>query len=41
MIGIVSQGLAANQAIGMSPQLKPNLREFSSIANVNYRCESA
>ena len=36
VIGIVSQGLAADQAMGMSPQLKANLREFSWIANVNY-----
>ena len=34
MIGIVSQGLAADQALGMSPQLKANLREFNWIANV-------
>jgi tripartite-type tricarboxylate transporter receptor subunit TctC len=34
VIGIVSQGLAADQALGMSPQLKANLREFNWIANV-------
>ena len=34
VIGIVSQGLAADQALGQSPQLKANLREFSWIANV-------
>ena len=36
VIGIVSQGLAADQALGMSPQLKANLREFNWLANVNY-----
>ena len=36
VIGIVSQGLAADQALGMSPQLKANLREFSWLANVIY-----
>ena len=36
VIGIVSQGLAVDQALGMSPQLKANLREFGWIANVNY-----
>ena len=36
VIGIVSQGLAADQALGMSPQLKANLREFGWIANVVY-----
>jgi hypothetical protein len=36
VIGIVSQGLAADQALGMSPQLKANLREFGWLANVNY-----
>jgi tripartite-type tricarboxylate transporter receptor subunit TctC len=34
VIGIVSQGLAADQALGMSPQLKADLREFNWIANV-------
>jgi tripartite-type tricarboxylate transporter receptor subunit TctC len=34
VIGIVSQGLAADQALGISPQLKANLREFNWIANV-------
>ncbi len=34
VIGIVSQGLAADQALGLSPQLKANLREFGWIANV-------
>src|SRR6187200_3438532 len=34
VIGIVSQGLAADQALGMSPQLKANLREFGWLANV-------
>jgi tripartite-type tricarboxylate transporter receptor subunit TctC len=36
VIGIVSQGLAADQALGQSPQLKANLREFNWIANVVY-----
>jgi tripartite-type tricarboxylate transporter receptor subunit TctC len=36
VIGIVSQGLAADQALGMSPQLKADLREFHWIANVVY-----
>jgi len=36
VIGIVSQGLAMDQALGMSPQLKANLREFNWIANVVY-----
>ena len=36
VIGIVSQGLAADQALGMSPQLKADLREFNWIANVVY-----
>ena len=35
VIGIVSQGLAADQALGMSPQLKADLREFNWIANVD------
>jgi len=34
VIGIVSQGLAVDQALGMSPQLKADLREFNWIANV-------
>jgi tripartite-type tricarboxylate transporter receptor subunit TctC len=34
VIGIVSQGLAADQALGQSPQLKANLREFNWIANI-------
>jgi tripartite-type tricarboxylate transporter receptor subunit TctC len=34
VIGIVSQGLAADQALAQSPQLKANLREFNWIANV-------
>src|SRR5437868_4760940 len=34
VIGIVSQGLAADQALGMSPQLKADLREFNWIANL-------
>ena len=34
VIGIVSQGLAADQALGMSPQLKADLCEFNWIANV-------
>ncbi len=34
VIGIVSQGLAADQALGQSPQLKANLREFNWIANL-------
>jgi len=36
VIGIVSQGLAADQALGLSPQLKADLREFNWIANVIY-----
>jgi tripartite-type tricarboxylate transporter receptor subunit TctC len=36
VIGIVSQGLAADQALGQSPQLKANLREFNWIANVAF-----
>jgi len=36
VIGIVSQGLAADQALGMSPQLKADLREFQWIANIVY-----
>src|ERR1700733_7877312 len=34
VIGIVSQGLAADQALGMSAGLKADLREFNWIANV-------
>jgi tripartite-type tricarboxylate transporter receptor subunit TctC len=34
VMGIVSQGLAADQALGMSPQLRANLREFNWIANM-------
>ena len=34
VMGIVSQGLAADQALGMSPQLKADLRDFNWIANV-------
>jgi len=34
VIGIVSQGLAADQALGQSPQLKADLREFKWIANI-------
>src|SRR5262245_24530935 len=33
VVGIVSQGLAADQALGNSPQLKADLREFNWIAN--------
>jgi tripartite-type tricarboxylate transporter receptor subunit TctC len=36
VIGIVSQGLAVDQALALSPQLKANLREFGWIANVVY-----
>src|SRR5262249_24042973 len=36
VIGIVSQGLAADQALGISPQLKANLREFNWLANLIY-----
>jgi len=34
VIGIVSQGIPSDQALGMSPQLKADLREFNWIANV-------
>ena len=34
VLGIVSQGLATDQALGLSPQLKADLREFNWIANV-------
>ena len=36
VIGIVSQGLAVDQALGASPQLKADLKEFNWIANVVY-----
>jgi tripartite-type tricarboxylate transporter receptor subunit TctC len=36
VMGIVSQGLATDQALGVSPQLKADLREFNWIANVVY-----
>lgn len=36
VIGIVSQGLAVDQALASSPQLKADLREFNWIANVIY-----
>ncbi len=36
VMGIVSQGLAVDQALGISPQLKADLREFKWIANVVY-----
>jgi tripartite-type tricarboxylate transporter receptor subunit TctC len=36
VIGIVSQGLAADQALGISQGLKTDLREFNWIANVVY-----
>jgi tripartite-type tricarboxylate transporter receptor subunit TctC len=36
VIGIVSQGLAVDQALAASPQLKADLREFNWIANVVY-----
>jgi tripartite-type tricarboxylate transporter receptor subunit TctC len=36
VIGIVSQGLAVDQALGLSPQLKANLREFAWLANMVY-----
>ena len=34
VMGIVSQGLILDQALGMSPQLKADLRQFNWIANV-------
>src|SRR5262249_7644840 len=34
VLGIVSQGLATDQALGLSPQLKADLRSFNWIANV-------
>jgi tripartite-type tricarboxylate transporter receptor subunit TctC len=36
VIGIVSQGLAVDQALASSPQLKADLKEFNWIANVVY-----
>jgi tripartite-type tricarboxylate transporter receptor subunit TctC len=36
VIGIVSQGLAVDQALSSSPQLKADLKEFNWIANVVY-----
>jgi tripartite-type tricarboxylate transporter receptor subunit TctC len=36
VIGIVSQGLAVDQALGASPGLKANLKDFGWIANVVY-----
>jgi tripartite-type tricarboxylate transporter receptor subunit TctC len=36
VIGIVSQGLAVDQALQASPQLKADLKEFNWIANVVY-----
>jgi tripartite-type tricarboxylate transporter receptor subunit TctC len=36
VFGIVSQGLATDQALGVSPQLKADLREFNWIGNVVY-----
>lgn len=36
VIGIVSQGLAVDQALGNSPQLKADLRQFNWLANVVY-----
>jgi tripartite-type tricarboxylate transporter receptor subunit TctC len=36
VIGILSQGIPADQALGMSPQLKADMREFNWIANVVY-----
>jgi len=36
IMGIVSQGIPGDQALGMSPQLKADLREFNWIANVVY-----
>jgi tripartite-type tricarboxylate transporter receptor subunit TctC len=36
VIGIVSQGLAVDQALGMSAQLKANLREFNWLGNMIY-----
>jgi tripartite-type tricarboxylate transporter receptor subunit TctC len=36
VIGILSQGIPADQALGLSPQLKADMREFNWIANVVY-----
>jgi tripartite-type tricarboxylate transporter receptor subunit TctC len=36
VVGIVSQGLAADQALGMSSQLKADLTKFNWIANIVY-----
>jgi tripartite-type tricarboxylate transporter receptor subunit TctC len=36
VIGIISQGLAADQALGMSSQLKADLTKFNWIANIVY-----
>jgi tripartite-type tricarboxylate transporter receptor subunit TctC len=36
VLGIVSQGLAVDQALEASKQLKANLREFNWIANMNF-----
>jgi len=36
VLGIVSSGLALDQALGLSPQLKADMREFNWIANVVY-----
>jgi tripartite-type tricarboxylate transporter receptor subunit TctC len=36
VIGIVSQGLAVDQALHLSPPLRANLRSFNWIANVNF-----
>src|SRR5262245_58804911 len=36
VIGIVSQGLAADQALGKLPQHKVRMREFNWLANVSF-----
>ena len=36
VLSIVSQGLASDQALGLSPQFKADLRAFNWIANVSY-----
>ncbi len=36
VMGVLSQGLPMDQALGISPQLKADLREFNWIANVVY-----
>lgn len=36
VLSIVSQGLASDQALGLSPQLTSDLRTFNWIANVDY-----